>query len=214
MTETIESFVAKLKTEGVEAGQKQAEQLKQEAQQEADRVVAQARQDAEKIVADAQAEAEKILARGRTELELAARDATLKLRESLVRALEGVLNAAVREPLNDVEMLKQLLDAIVMRYVDADIKGVGAVKIDLAPELSHQLADWAIAKVHSAIDCKGCSVDLKSTLRQAGFEFNITGATVEVTQESVVDTLKGLVSPKLRDLFDKAAAGRGDKGDD
>ena len=74
MTETIESFVEKLKSEGVEEGKRQAEQLREDAEQQARQIISDAEKQAQKAIGDAKAEAESILFRNRTELELAARD--------------------------------------------------------------------------------------------------------------------------------------------
>jgi len=51
MTETIESFVTKLRTEGVQQGKQEAERIRMEAQKDAESVLAGARSQAEKIVA-------------------------------------------------------------------------------------------------------------------------------------------------------------------
>ena len=119
MTETIESFVEKLKSEGVEEGKRQAEQLREDAEQQVQQIIDDAKKEAEKTVADANAQAESILARNRTELELAARDAILKLRESLENALQSVLTRPVEFKLNDAEFLKELIQSIMMRYIEA-----------------------------------------------------------------------------------------------
>jgi hypothetical protein len=66
------------------------------------------------------------------------------------------------------------------------------------------LGDWAIGKLREA--CGGGEVDVQSALRQAGFEVNISGATIEVTAESVLELMHELVGPNLRELFDNAVA--------
>ena len=205
MTESIESFVAKLKSEGLEAGQQQADQLRQKAQHDADEILAKAKQQAEKIVADANAQAQSSLARSRTELELAARDAALKLREALTGVLQGVLAGPVQDQLSNAEFLKDLLKNIANQYAQADAKGIGSVKLNVAPELQSQLAQWASENLKAA---QAGAVDVTGTLKQAGFELNTTGATIEVTQESVVATLMELVGPSLRDVFKTAMAGQ------
>jgi len=208
MTDTIESFVTKLKSEGVEEGKRQAEQLRSDAKQQTEQIVADARSQAEKIIADANAEADSILARGHTELELAARDATLELRESLEKALETVLLNQVGIPLNDGEFLKELIQSIVQRYIDADIDSYAPVKINVEPEMHQQLCDWAIGKLR--IDTKDDSggFDFRADLRQAGFEISLHGATIEITQESVVEMLMRLVSPSLREIIRQANQSR------
>ena len=207
MADTIESFVTKLKSEGVEEGKRQVDQLLDGARQEADQIIADAKSQAAKTIADANAQADSILARGRTELELAARDATLELRGSLEKALETVLLNQVSIPLNDGEFLKELIQSIVQRYIDADIDSYAPVKINVEPEMHQQLCDWAIGKLR--IDTKGDSggFDFIADLRQAGFEISLHGATIEITQESVVETLMRLVSPSLRDILGQAGKG-------
>jgi len=207
MADTIESFVTKLKSEGVEEGKRQADQLLDGARQEADQIIADAKSQAAKTIADANAQADSILARGRTELELAARDATLELRGSLEKALETVLLNQVSIPLNDGEFLKELIQSIVQRYIDADIDSYAPVKINVEPEMHQQLVDWAMGKLR--IDKKGDSggFDFRADLRQAGFEISLHGATIEITQESVVETLMRLVSPSLRDILGQAGKG-------
>ena len=208
MADTIESFVTKLKSEGLEQGRKEAGQLLEESQQQADQIVSDAQQQADKIIAQAKSEAQNLLERSRTELELAARDATLKLRESLERALQAVLAGPVEEQLSDTEFLKVLVQDLVNQYAQADIKRTSHVVLNVTPEIHKQLADWAIKMLHKKareIDYQG-SIDIKESLKQAGFEYKRSGATMEITRDSVVEILMSLVGPNLREIFDKAAA--------
>ena len=205
MAETIESFVAKLKTEGVEQGRKEADNIVGDAKSEAEKIVANAKSEAEKIIADAQKQGEEIIARTNTELELAARDAAMKLRETLAKSLEAVIAGPVDEAMNDTEFLKTVLSEIISKYVDADICGSGDIMLNLSDEQHHALAEWAVKQIRKHAKKDGVCVDLKGTLKQSGFEYNLTGATVEMTQESVVELLMSLVGPKLREIFDSAA---------
>ena len=50
----------------------------------------------------------------------------------------------------------------------------------------------------------GMTIDLKGSLSAAGFEYNVSGATVEVTLESVVESISELVSPHLAKVIDAA----------
>ena len=202
MTDTIESFVEKLKNEGVEAGQKEADQLKQQAQEQMDRTVADAKHQAEKIIADAQAEAQSIIARSQTELELAARDAALKMRESLTKALQTVMTKPINDQLSDADFLKSLLSEMAAAYVQADVKGGGSVKVNVSPEMAQKLSEWALGKIQAA--GREADIALTDSLKQAGFECTISGGTVEITQSSVTESLMELVGPNLRKVFDQA----------
>ncbi len=206
MTDTIEAFVTKLKSEGVEEGKRQAEQLRGNAQQQAEQIVADAKSKAEKIIADANAEADSILVRSRTEMELAARDATLKLRDSLGTALQSVLTGPVESQLTDSEFLKELIQSIVSRYLEAEIESYAPMKISVSPEMHQKLADWAVTKLRIAAIDDTAGIDVQGTLRQAGFEFSLHGATIEITKDSVVDTLMQLVGPSLREILSQAGS--------
>jgi V/A-type H+-transporting ATPase subunit E len=205
MAETIESFVAKLRQEGVEAGRAAAEQHLAKARQEADVVLADARAKAARIVQDAQAQAEGNLAKGRTDLELAARDVAMRLRETLGRAVREVLAAATRQQLSDPEFLKTLLHDVVIQYAQADIEAKSAVKINVAPDMQAKLADWTMALMHKP-ELHQVTLDLQGTLAEAGFEYQVGGANVEVTVDSVTEALSDLVSPGLREILQRAMA--------
>ena len=202
MAETIESFVAKLQTEGVEAGQQAAEKLRGEARQDAETIVADATAEAKKIVADATAEAESILARSQTELKLAARDAAMRLRDALGRALSAALARGVEQKLGETDFLGNLLHELVMLYCKSDAAGGKTIRIDVPESMRNALTHWAVTEI-GCDGSKHVTIDLKGTLKQAGFEYTVAGATVEVTVDSVVDVLSELVGPSIRALFDQ-----------
>ena len=203
MAETIEAFVAKLRQEGVEAGREAAEKHLAKARQEADAILADARAQARKILSDAQAQAEASQAKARTDLELAARDITLRLRDSLSRAVRQVLAAGAREQLADPEFLGGLLREIVLEYVEADIAKKSSFRITVTPEMRERLAQWALARLRQP-ELGGVSIDLKGTLAQDGFEYRAEGAGIEVTVDSVVEALSELVNPALREMLARA----------
>ena len=207
MAETIETFVAMLQADGVQAGQDAADKMRSEAQQEADDIVRQAQAKAEKIIADAEAKAQSTLTRSKTDLELAARDAAMRLRQALGDALTQVLTQSVNEALSDAEFLKTMIHDLAKQYAAADIQGISAAKIALTPDMYKTLAEWAIRELHEAAMGRGVSLDLQADLKQAGFEYSVSGGTVEVTADSVVAALAELVGPHLRGMFDKAVSG-------
>ena len=205
MAETIESFVVKLKQEGVEAGRTAAEAHLARTRQEADAILADARARAEKIVADAKAQGDSLQSKARTDLELAARDVTLRLRETLSRVVRQVLAAGAQQQLSDPKFLGNLLHEIVLQYARADIEHNSAIRINVTPEMRERLAEWALGLVHKP-ELAGASLDLRGTLAGAGFEYQVDGANVEVTVDSVVEALSELVNPALRDVLQKALA--------
>ncbi len=204
MAETIESFVAKLQAEGVEAGRQAGEKLLAEAKQQAEQIVQDAKEQAEKHLTDATAEGEKVLARSKAELELAARDVVLRLRSALGRALEVIVAAEIKKELSDSDFVSRTLHDLVLTYAAADAEHKQTMNINVSPELQEQLADWALEMMHKHAQETGMSIDLQGTLETAGFEYSGSGATVEVTLRSVTESICELVGPRLREIMDKA----------
>lgn len=209
MPETIESFVAKLQSEGVEAGRREAARIREAANQEAEQILKQARAEGERLIADAGREAESILTRGRTELELAARDVVLSLRDALNRVLESVLAHAAREALSDPDLVRHLLSSLVVKYAEADIKGGDMMRIDLEPEMKQKVVAWAMAEIGRLHrEDARFSLDLQGRLKQAGFTYEVAGGTVEVTESAAAERLMELVGPYLQQTIDNALSGK------
>jgi len=206
MSVTIEAFVGKLQEDGVQAGRAAADKIRSEAEQEASRLIQEAKDKAAALIAETEAECSKTRDRAQTELKLAARDAVIRLQEALSRSLQGILANAAQEQLSEAEFIGNLLRDIVMQYVKADIEGPGTVTINVSEEMRHQLTHWAIKALHKDLKGTGTSVDLHGTLSEAGFEYKVTGGTVEVTADSVVQILLEMVTPELRALVAQGAA--------
>lgn len=208
MAETIESFVAKLQAEGVQAGRQEADKIRSEAQRQAGETLRQAKAQADKIVAEAQASAQSLLTRAKTELELAARDALFRLRESISQAIQAILAERARRQLADANFLSQVMRELVLLYGQADAERKTNIRFNVPPDIQEKLAGWVMGELHKAAQAANASVDLHGTLSSAGFEYRANGATVEVTVESVVQTLKDLVGPELKNVLDRAVASK------
>jgi len=207
MAETIESFVAKLQAEGVQAGEEAARRIRGEAEREAEATAERARQQAATIVADAERQAGEIVARGKTQLDLAARDTVLRLRDALNRALAAVIARGSEAGLKDADFMRELLRELVMLYAQRDVAGGSAVTVNVGPELHAAIADWAMRELRTGSGAAaGVSVELTKSLAQAGFEYTVEGATIEVTLSSVAAMLSELVGPELRATIDRALA--------
>jgi len=201
MASTLESFVERLKADGVEAGRQAAEAIRRQAEQQAAQRLQEAEAEAQRIIAAAQAEREKLLARTQTELRLAARDTLHRLREALEKALQQVLLRAMETHLEDESFLRDLIREVVCQYAKADAEEKDLISINLSDSMRRRLSDWAIGAFHNP-DCpQELTVELRGALTGAGFEYRISEGTVEVTPESLVDVLLEMVSPEVQKLL-------------
>ncbi len=207
MTESIETFVSRLHQEGIQAGQAEAEKIRAQARREAEHILQDARQQAQRILVQAQDQAASALEKGRNELQLAARDAILTLRDKIKQILQAILAGTVKQHLDDSNFLISLLRDIILQYAHEEHENIRDIKINLTPDQHKKLIEWAIDETHrAALDSvlqKKINIDLKGTLKQAGFEYQVDGATIEVTVESVVAILMRFVSPGLNQLLDQ-----------
>jgi len=199
VAESIETFVAKLRTEGVDAGKKEADRIGAEARAQAEAIVAQARAEAERLIAEAKAEAEKERQRGRTELELAARDAMLRLRDAVKKVVEAMLARASTQAVEDAAWIQRTLGELVRLWAEGEKQGEDALALRVDEKTRAKLVDWALKSAPG--------LELKNGLKQAGFAWDSQGGVVEVTAESIAATLRELVSPELQQLVDRAAGG-------
>ena len=79
----VQELIDRLKSEGVQEGEQQAEALLTETKKQAASIIEDARREAEQIVHEAQSEAERLEANGKRALALASRDTSLRLKEQL-----------------------------------------------------------------------------------------------------------------------------------
>lgn len=202
---TLESFVAQLHNEGVEAGRREAERLADDARAEAEEIVRGARAEADAILAEARSRAAETETRGRASLELAIRDAILQLQAALTQVLGVILAGGVRSELADPDLLKALLETVLASYARADAVG-RPTELRVPRDLATAFTAWWRQEMASALAADPPRPELKAVLDDAGFEYRLsTGGTVEVSVESTVEKLMELVRPGLHDLV--AAAG-------
>lgn len=193
---TLDEFIDRLQSEGVEAGLKEAEQIRAAADDEAAAVVQEAREESRQLVAQAEERARMILADAKRELSQVVRDVRLELRTSLERILTSLLEEGLERPLEDPELLSRILVEVVSAYARSDAAGE-TLEVDVRPELVEQLEAAAPAMLGRALADRA-RLDVRDGLRRAGFEYRIRDAVVEVSPESVAEKIAGMMSPQLR----------------
>ncbi|MCS7237243.1 MAG: hypothetical protein NZ899_03130 [Thermoguttaceae bacterium] len=207
MAQTIDSFISRLRAEGVDAAKKEAEEIKRQAQQEAEEILRSARAEAERILAETERQRKITLERTRTDLELAARDVVGYLRATLNKALTALLAKAVEAAFSDPEFLRQLILQVVREYAAADLRQQAPLTIRIPADAQEKLRDWLLVQFHQLAGTSKSAdfaPEVVATLNKAGFEYKVSAGTVEVTSDSVVQLLKEILTPELQGIIDKA----------
>ncbi len=206
MPKNIEAFVRTLKSEGVDAGKKEAQRIEAEAQAQADEIVAQAQAKADAIIADANAETIRVKSRMDSSLELATRDALLALKEKLSQLLNALLAREVDKALSSEDTLASVLREVIPAYAKTDTKASVSADIAVPEALKGKLLESTLKDLVKALKNQGIQAEVKNSLAQAGFEYKIEGSTVEVSTDSVTGLLADMIDPELRHILDSAIA--------
>ncbi len=204
MPETIESFVKKLQDEGVNAGKEAAEKIRNEAKLEADNMIADAKAEADQILAKARENAGKQLHRMQTELELAVRDAILKLRATIDRVLSAMLSQKVEKHFSDPDFLGQIIREVIIAYAKADAAKQTDLKINISGKMGENFKDDILKNLFQSLNEEQEKIILQTSLSKAGFEYKIDGATVEVSPDSISELISEMVGPGLQEILDKS----------
>ncbi len=204
MPKNIESFVETLKAEGVDAGKQAAQKIEAEAQAAAQKIVAEAETKARQIITEAEAQAEKTQARLDSSLELAARDAVLKLRDELSKLLSALLAQQVEGQLSNEETLAGLMREVILAYAKTAGDKQPSAEIRLPVDMQSRLVTGALRELTRALKSHDIQTEVKACLDKAGFEYKIEGSTVEVSVDSVTQLLSDMIDPEMQQIMEKA----------
>lgn len=203
----VQELVQKLREEGVAAGRREAEQIVAAAREEAARIVAEARREADETTRASHAMVETERQAAHAALDLAARDAMLKMREQLevtfVRGLQSLTATALQEP----GVLAELVVQALRQVLGADPTDERAQL--LTPESGRQDPQAAAAlDVLAATlsrDLLRGGVDLVLDPRPgAGVRIQLVDRGIElaVTDETLAALLLERLLPRFRALFE------------
>ncbi|MDZ7697057.1 MAG: hypothetical protein U5R49_09105 [Deltaproteobacteria bacterium] len=206
MPENLESFVEKLKSEGVDAGKAAAEKLKKEAEQEAEEIISHAREEAEGILQQAKADAERRHKNAQSELKMAARDAILRLRESLNQALTGLITHRVQGDLEDRDYLREIIRDVISTYAKKDATLEKPVEIDVSEDIPDDWIQETIDDLAEHLQKTEENIQIQASLKGAGFDYQMEDGTVEVSPDSVTELLLEMVNPRLQEIISQAMA--------
>lgn len=205
MANSIETFVKKLKDEGVQAGRDIAVSIMEKANLDAKKLADDAKSEAERILEEAHKKAELLSIQQEHELKLAARDTVLKLQENLSKSVAAIIKKEADKNFSDDHFFEELVRDTVLQYATKDSSTEGLVTLNANEESAEKLASWVKNEIAgSENNERGLDFTLLGNLKSSGFEYTINGDIVDVTPESVAEVLSGFVSSKVRVILSQA----------
>lgn len=188
----IANLIAKIKADGVDAGENERRARISAAQAEAEQLLAKARAEAERITAAAQAEAERRRRQLDAELRMAARDFVFRLQERLSAQVLGPATAAqVQHALSDNEAVAGLIVELLR-----DRASGSSLTVDSARRQALEAA--ILRRIGDKAGTAGLEITDEAGL--GGFRLIRQGEhfTWDVSQDAVARELGRLVEPGLR----------------
>jgi V/A-type H+-transporting ATPase subunit E len=194
----VDALVERLHRDGVDAGRQEAARLVDTAKQDAARIIATAQAERDLLLTEARQKVDALRRSSQAALDLALRDVTLKLRETLAQLLAERLGARVRAALDDPALVAELIG-----HAARALTGAGEASAEVGPhdamaDKLGQLADLL------ARDLADAAPTLRLGDGAAGVVLRRAGADVaiDLTDETVTALLFTQLQPRFRRIFE------------
>ena len=190
----VATFAKQLREDGIEAAKAEAAKILTDARKEAEKIVNAAHAEVAKLEKEAKHRISQEKHRSEDEMKLVARDLVSSFRKRIEEVGARLLKGKVAEGLNDKEVIRTAITEM-LKTQPSNQKW----EVSLGEKIAKPLADVVVALFRE----KNASVQLGQELAKAGFEMRAGGGNevFELTDESVTDTFKKLLSPELKKLL-------------
>ncbi|MEM5947703.1 V-type ATP synthase subunit E [Spirochaetia bacterium 38H-sp] len=200
METAIKELIESLKRDGVEAGQKQADEIVRDAKIRADEIIEKARQQAKVIREEAEREASQFRMSAEEAVRQAGRDLVLSVKKELEEIASFVLLEMIKESYSD----KAVEDAVVSVVSSWSVDEVGDVELRLPENVSEalmaslkkRLADKIAAGLELR-PVKGLDKGFKIALKDGS-------AYYDFSEKGIVEVLSAFLNPRVAALLSES----------
>ncbi len=193
----LDNIIEKIKKEGVESAQKEADKKLQEARKKADNIIDEAKKKADTIISNAIKETEKMKAASEVSLKQASRDAILQIKNSVINLFDNIFKREISSVLTP-EFIKEL----ILKIVEEWEKG-GIEKVKLSDEDKKKVEKLLLSSIKKKIK-EGLTIQVDKEISH-GFRIGLKQEDVyyDFTEESIAELLMKYLNPRLREIMDK-----------
>ncbi len=209
----VEELIGRLRQQGVEEGKAEAEELMEQTRLRAEQRLDDARREADALLQQAREEAAQTKRAGEEAVQLAVRDAILRLKSEMVDQFADRIRRLVKRELGDADLLKQLILEIGGRSAPStgqlaklllpeDVVGLEQLRRD--PEevkegtLSHFVATVTKDMLREGLDI-GTRDDSSRGIRIQMREEDIE---IELTDQAIAELLLRHLVPRFRAIME------------
>lgn len=204
MDQQLQELIDKIKKDGVKAAESEAAKIVADSEKKAESIIAEAQAKAADILKNAKLETERMEKASEEAIVQAGRNMLLSFKDSLVAALDGLIQAETGNALAKDVMAKLIPETVKAWAKNSD-----------ASELSVLLSEKDLKDLESALTselkaeiAKGMEVKPDKTL-SAGFRIGVNNgaAYYDYSAESLAEMFGAYLNPKVAGLMKEAAKG-------
>ena len=194
MAMDVATFTKQLREDGVSAARQEAEKIVAEAKQRAQAIEQEGRQAAAQALKEGEARIQKERQRTEGELKLVARDLLLGVKKRIETVAVTLLRENIGATLGSTEVVKSAVIELLKQQ-----KPGQDWELSLGPTVGKNLAEAAVNDLFKTAQARG---KLGQALTQEGFTLRDKNEVIEVTEESVAEACRRMMSTELRKLLD------------
>ena len=191
----LQDLIEKIKQEGVDTAQKQADDIIAQAKNKAQEIINAANKQAKTTVEKGKADVERFEKTAQSAIQQAARDTTLTVKEEIKKLFAKVLKQKVAK-----ELSTDTLKKIIISFAQNMAKGK---KLDVlvSPDDQKQLSKMISSALKEEFK-KGISITPDPRIKK-GIRVGIENeeAYYDITEEGITEFLQQFLSPQLRELL-------------
>ncbi len=192
---TLDKLISSLKTEAIEAAEKEAAGIEEAARQEAAKFLSESKAECDNMRDEAEVQAQQTLEKGKSALRQAARNVTITLQNDLLKLLGNVL---------EQEVTSQFKPDAVKRAIAVVLENIGSgVELQLSEDLMKELKGYILEKLRSSDTLVNSNVE--GTLSKSITISKIDeGWKYHINPESVSEVLKAQLSSSWLEIINKS----------
>lgn len=197
----VEDLIDRLKTDGVSKGKQEAEAIIADAKRQSLAIIDAARTEADQIISAAKAEAQRQQQAGNQALQLAGRDALLKLRESFQQQFEHRLRKLIDKTLEDPQVLREMILEVVGKTrppADAKAEVLLPANADGSDPLTAYVARLTAEMLREGVTF-GVGEDIEAGVRVRLIEQDVE---IDLSNEALAAFLSRFLVPRFRQVMD------------
>ncbi len=209
----VEDLIGRLREQGVEAGKAQADELMEQTRLRAEQRLDDARRQADAILQKAREEASQTKRAGEEAVQLAVRDAMLRLKSEMVEQFADRVRRLVTKELDDSDFLKQMILEISRRsappvgqlaklLLPEDVVGLEQLRRD-PEEVKEGTLSHFVATVTKDMLREGLEIGTRDD-QVAGIRIQLQEEDIEIelTDQAIADLLLRHLVPRFRAIME------------